>query len=46
MGVVLDTAEVINQHGLDIGAAALDHGAQDQSADAAEPINRNFNRHV
>ena len=36
--VGLDGAEIVDRDDLDIGAAGLDDGAQDDAADAAKPV--------
>ncbi len=45
VGIVGDRAEVVDEHGLDIGAAGLDEGAQNQAANAAKPVDCNFHSH-
>jgi hypothetical protein len=46
MGVILDAAEIVDQHRRDIRPAAFDHGAQNKPADPPKPINRYFNSHA
>ena len=40
-----DIGQVVDGDALDIGAPALDHGAQHQPADAPEPVDGNFHSH-
>ena len=45
MGVGLDGAQVVDGDDLDVGAVVLDDGAQDQAANAAEPVDGDANGH-
>jgi hypothetical protein len=45
MRIGLDAAEVVDQDGLEIRAAALDHRAQHEAADAPEAVDRNLHSH-
>jgi hypothetical protein len=46
MRVGLDRAEIVEAEDLDVLAAALDDGAQDQAADAAETVDGDFDCHL
>ena len=45
MRVGCDRAEVVNADHLDLGVLVLVGGSQNQTADAAKPVNRNSNGH-
>ena len=46
MGVGLHRPQIVDMHDLDIAAAALDDGAQNQAADAPETVDGNPQSHV
>ena len=45
VGVGLDRAEIVDRNHFNVFAAGLGDGAQHQSPDASEPVDRNLYRH-
>ena len=46
VGVGLDRAEIVDRHDLDIGATGFDDAAKHVAANAAEPVDGDFDGHV